>query len=115
MTIPLPALDAALHAIGDAIEENRWAAVAVLNGVLEDARMGNPLPVLLDISDDADWWASLCTPIELEGYLVAISRHLAETPLHIKARKRLIAGLWKKMGAEDQASFLEWAGANGAE
>lgn len=115
MTIALPALDAAISAIGESLQRHEWATVAILDAILQDARMGNPIPIMRDVTEDAAWWAGNCSPIELEGYLVAIMQQLAETPLHARSRKRLIAALWKKMGAEDQASFIEWTKTNAVE
>lgn len=105
---PLPKLDAALAAVGESLVAHEWATVAALDAIIQDARMGNPLPVMLDIAEDATWWASLAPPIELEGYLAAIVRYLPETPLHVKSRKRIMATMWKAMPQSDREAFLEW-------
>lgn len=106
--ISLPKLDAALAAIGESIAAHEWATVAMLDAIMQDARMGNPLPVMLDVADDAAWWAQNAPPIEMEGYLAAIVRYLPETPLHIKSRKRIMAAMWKAMPQADRDAFLEW-------
>ena len=105
---PLPKLDAALSAIGESLAEHEWATCAALDAVLQDARMGNPLPVMMDIADDAQWWASYALPLELEGYLAAIVKALPETPLHVKSRKRVMAAMWKAMNKDDREAFLQW-------
>ena len=106
---PLPKLEAALVAVGESMAAHEWATCAMLDAVLQDARMGNPLPGMMDIADDAGWWASLALPLELEGYLAAIVRQLPETPLHIKSRKRVMAAMWKAMPKGDREAFLQWA------
>jgi hypothetical protein len=104
----MPKLDAAMVAVGESIAAHEWATCAMMDAVLQDARMGNPLPVMLDIAEDATWWAQNALPLELEGYLAAIVRHLPETPLHMKSRKRIMAAMWKAMPQGDRESFLEW-------
>jgi hypothetical protein len=110
--IALPKLDAALAAIGESLAAHEWATVAALDAVLQDARIGNPLPVMMDAAEDASWWSSYAAPIELEAYLGAIVRVLPETPLHIKSRKRIMAAMWRAMPAPDKKAFLEWAAQN---
>lgn len=105
---PLPKLEAAMVAVGESLAAHEWATIAMLDAIMQDARMGNPIPVMLDIADDAAWWARNAPPIELEGYLAAIVRYLPETPLHAKSRKRVMASMWKAMSDDDRASFLEW-------
>lgn len=106
--IALPKLDAALAAVGESMAAHEWATVAMMDAILQDARFGNPLPVMNDIAEDAEWWAAQVAPIELEGYLAAIVRYLPETPLHVKSRKRIMAAMWKAMPPADRAAFLEW-------
>ena len=43
----------------------------VLDDELSDASIGSPLPILIDIEDDARWWADLATLPELKAWLVA--------------------------------------------
>jgi len=92
-----------------AFEECPVAAGAMICAFVEEMRMGNPLPVLTSIAEDADWWASLSTPVEMEGYLIAIARHLPDTVFHQRSRKRIIAAIFKAMPVSDKAAFLAWA------
>lgn len=110
MTNPLPKLDAALAAVGESLAAHEWATAAALDAVLQDCRIGNPLPLMADIAQDADWWAGNALPIELESYLAAIVRRLPETPLHVKSRKRIMAAMWRAMPSNDRAAFIEWTG-----
>lgn len=96
-------------AIERAIKKCPLAAFEIICAVIEDGRAGSPLPVISGIDDDAHWWAGLANTIELEAYLYAISTRLAETEMHSKTRKRLVAKLFTGMAAHDQAAFLVWA------
>jgi hypothetical protein len=96
-------------AIERAIKKCPSAAFEIICAVVEDGRAGCPLPVITETDDDAHWWASLATTIELEAYLYAISTRLAETEMHSKTRKRLVAKLFMGMAHADQVAFIAWA------
>jgi hypothetical protein len=76
--------------------------------LMEEWRAGSPMPPLLEMADEAEFWAANATPLDMEAVLVAIARHLPETHLHTRARKRLVAALFKGMGQDDRAAFLAW-------
>ena len=109
MTAVLPVIEAAMRAVGDALEVSPWAMVAILDATLQDYREGSPLPVMLDMQAEAESWATFAAPSELEAHLVAIVKHLADAPVHVAQRKRLIAAIWKSLGAEDRAAFIAWS------
>lgn len=46
-------------------------AVLILSAALVDLSMGAPLPVWVNALDDARWWASLATEIELKAFALA--------------------------------------------
>jgi hypothetical protein len=96
-------------AIERAINKCPAAAFEIICAVVEDGRAGCPLPVISSTDDDAHWWAGLANTIELEAYLYAISARLAETEMHSKTRKRLLARLFTGMADQDKAAFIAWA------
>lgn len=60
--------------------------------------------------NEADFWADISTPVELEIYLSVILRRLGDLNkrnLAMRARKRIFMDLWEAMGAEDQQAFLK--------
>lgn len=100
------ALYGAMHKLNELGDDD--VLLTIICGTLEDLRT-KPLPVLTDLAHDADMWADLAAPVELEAYLTAIGRRLPETPMHHAARKRIIAGLFRAMSIEDRKRFIEWA------
>lgn len=50
---------------------DRDDAVLILSAALVDLSMGVPLPVWSSALDDARWWASFATEIELKAFLLA--------------------------------------------
>lgn len=70
---------------------DRDDAVLILSAALVDLSMGAPLPVWLSALDDARWWASLATEIELKAFLLASFEALRPTArraflVHVQAR-----------------------------
>lgn len=62
-----------------------------------------------DTRNDANFWADISTPVELEIYLSVILRRLSDLNkggMSMRARKRVFMDLWEAMGAEDQQAFL---------
>ena len=82
----------------------------MLSALIEECRVGSPVAVFTTIADDAEWWAANATPVEMEAYLTAIARHLPDTHTHAKARKRIVAAMFKAMSTDDRAAFMTWAG-----
>ncbi len=81
-------------------------ALAICCGVVEQLRAGTPLPPLLDIEDEARWWASTATPFELLAYLQACLDQLGDAALQANTRKRLLVQLWDSLPASDRQGFL---------
>jgi hypothetical protein len=96
-------------AIERAITTVPVAAFEIICAVMEDGRAGLPLTVLGDAAEQADIWVAYASTIEMEAFLVAISSRLAETEMHSKTRKRLLAKLFSGMAKHDQAAFITWA------
>lgn len=99
------ALYAALHRLD---EVDNPALLQIICATLEDLRNG-PLPALTDLAHTADVWAEMTAPVEMEAYLAAIARRLPETPIHNKARKRIVAGMFVKMAPDERKRFIVWA------
>lgn len=59
---------------------------------------------------DAQWWAELATVPEVQAYVVAGLLQLQERAIGHKARKEVLAALWKGMRPEDQGAFLRAIG-----
>ena len=81
-------------------------ALAICCDVVEQHRAGTPLPPLLEIEDEAKWWASMATPFELLAYAQACLDQLADPALQANKRKQLLVKLWASLSADDRQSFL---------
>lgn len=89
---------------------NEWA-VATVSCWLEDNAAKYPQVTLMQerVREDADFWASLATPAELEAYLSASLRALNDTVIAERVQKRLAALAFKSMNPETRANFIAWA------
>lgn len=56
---------------------------------LETLAAGAPDIPFLDLQEEAEDWACLATPYELEAYLIACADRLERTPLAAQARRRI--------------------------
>lgn len=59
-----------------------------------------------DMKYDAEWWADLACPRELEAYVGAGLRAIERRTFAPAAQKRLFVALWEAMPQEDQRKFL---------
>lgn len=59
-----------------------------------------------DMRADAEWWADLATPVELELYAGAALKRIARTPFAPRAKRRLMAALWQSLTVEERQAFL---------
>lgn len=59
---------------------------------------------------DAEWWAELAPPHEVQAYVAAGLKQLAAKAIGPKARKELIVHLWNGMAAADKSAFLKAVG-----
>lgn len=75
-----------MEAIADCDPRDR---AVLLSAALETMAAGEPAVPFLDIQEEAEDWASLATPQELEAYLKACAGRLALTTFSAKARKRI--------------------------
>lgn len=59
------------------------------------------------IRDDAQFWADIATPLELEAYVGAGLRRIGRVTFAEQARKRLFMSLWGTFTAKQRADFLK--------
>lgn len=88
---------------------DRSVAVQILSAALEDLLAGGPDPEPLwleGVRRNADWWADMATPQELEAYTAAGLRAIERTAFCERARKRLFLALWGSMTLADRQAFI---------
>lgn len=83
---------------------------------LDDAAAGVPDTADLfgGVRADAEWWADLASPLELEAYVASGLRRIERRHFAERARKRLFVTLWESMGAEDRRNFIARVDPEGA-
>lgn len=78
-----------------------------LCGALETVCAGGPeYTAFGDMRDDAEWWADLATPMELEIYAGAALKRITRATFAERAKKRLFLALWNGFSEKDRAAFL---------
>jgi hypothetical protein len=81
-------------------------ALTICCAALDQLRAGTPLPPLLEIEDEARWWASMAAPFELLAYMQACLDRLTDEAMKVNTRKRLMVQLWETLPATDRQAFL---------
>ena len=82
-------------------------AAPILDAALRGYSVGPPgLTVLLELDEDAEWWASAAPAAEVAAYVAAGLRRLKAAPLHVALRKQLLVSLWHSMTHDDRRAFL---------
>lgn len=56
---------------------------------------------------DAEWWADIAPPHEVQAYVLAGLRQIGSAAIGPKARKEIFAALWLGMSAADRTAFLQ--------
>lgn len=104
------ALDAAVSAAERLPDGERVLGEALCAG-LDTVGGGAPqYAAFNDTRNEANFWADISTPAELEIYLSVILRRLHglnKGGMAIRARKRVFMDLWKTMDEQDQEAFLK--------
>ena len=86
----------AQHPVGEALCE-----------VLEMMEAGPPREAFLSrLREDAEHWADVALPLELEAYVGAGLRRIERVEFAPAARKRLFVALWASTGTEERRRFL---------
>lgn len=82
-------------------------AVQIMAAALEDMAAGMPEPPFLSVTrSDAQWWADLATPVELEAYAGAALRVIGQRAWGLGARKRLLVHLWQGLPEDERRKFV---------
>ncbi len=102
-TIRLEAASVLAHAIAECDPRD---AVVIMSAALSDLSPGGPLPVFENAQSDADFWADLAAPFEIEAYFKATLERLKNLALGIKSRKRVFLNLWESFPETDRMAFI---------
>jgi hypothetical protein len=86
-------------------------AAQIMAAALETLQIGQPEhDVFGTVRRDAEWWAEVAPPHEVQAYVAAGLKQLQAKAIGPKARKALIVHLWNGMTAADKAAFLKAIG-----
>lgn len=102
---------AAIHMLDRLVACDPMAAGLVAAETLECVSAGSPIVSLWNVREDAEFWASVANPIEIECYFAACLREISSRNLALPARKRLFAALWESLPASDRSTFARRIGA----
>lgn len=70
------------------------------------ARLPAPMDPWGNAREEAEYWADIATPVELEAYAAASLRKIERTSFCEGARKRIFAAIWESFDDSDRRSFL---------
>lgn len=101
------AIEAALSAAERATDGRRMIG-EVLCAALDTVGGGAPeYTAFGNMRDDAQWWADIATPVELEIYAAAALKRIGRATFAPRARKRIFMALWKSFTNEERVNFLK--------
>lgn len=97
------------HAVGLAVQGGMTAPLCeALSGALEILGAGMPSPPDLEhLRYDAEHWADIAAPMEIEAYVAAGLRRIERATFAEKARKRAFMTLWRSFTPQQQADFIK--------
>lgn len=85
-------------------------ARTILTAYLQAAETGGPPNAIFAATlADAEWWADIAPPHEVQTYVYAGLKKLAGEAIGPNARARLLIALWNGMPADDKRQFLAFA------
>lgn len=88
--------------------DDRGVVAELLVGWLEEISAGAPRWYPFShIRDDAEWWADMATPAEIEAFVGAGLRRIERTQFAQAARKRIFVALWESMNDADRRRFVQ--------
>ena len=67
-----------------------------------------------DMRRDAEWWADMASPVELELYAGAALKRMERATFAPRARKRIFNVLWSSFTQAERRTFLDKAREKGA-
>jgi len=91
----------------EAARFNKSELCEILAIWLVGLRAGMPVAAFETIESEADSWAELANPVELQMYQSAICKRLEHKPLSIKSRKKLFWGIWTSFLPSERTAFLK--------
>lgn len=93
--------------IAEHMPEGRRVLGEALCAAMETVATGGPVPALFnDWREDAEWWADVASPLELEAYAGAALRRIERATFAPSARKRLFLMFWETLSDADKLAFL---------
>lgn len=85
-------------------------ALIAMAGVLEREAIDGPeISCLWGQKEDAEWWAELAPPHQVQAYVYAGLKQLRHEAMGRDMRARMIVALWNGMAPADRAKFLAFA------
>ena len=101
-----------IRRIATCAKVNDQGAALACHAWLEARSEGMPMVALMieTARNDARFWSSTASPVELECYLVAAVDALSSGSggIHSRQMKRLVAALWQRMTEEERKGFILW-------
>jgi hypothetical protein len=89
---------------------DRRDALIAMAGVLErETTAGPEIAPAFSQKDDAEWWAEMAPPHQVQAYVYAGLKQLRHEAMGRDTRARMIVALWNGMAPEDRAKFLAFA------
>lgn len=98
------------HRLAYAIRDcDREGAVQIMAAALDDLGAGMPEfdPFSRNHRADAEFWADIATPPEIEAYAGVCLRKIERASFAIATRKRLLVQLWGSLTDDDRTAFLK--------
>ena len=91
----------------EAISACDWRdAEVILSAFLEEYRAGPPLPALIEIEDEAAFWASISTYDELMAYFIACGRKLVRRNFGRRGRVQMAARALQGLTAQERRQAI---------
>jgi hypothetical protein len=83
-------------------------AAIICAAFLQDRETGGPeVSAFGNVRSDAEWWADIAPPHEVQEYVYAGMKVMASRAIGSSARRRFIAALWAGLDASDRAAFIQ--------
>lgn len=95
---------------------DRREALIAMAGVLDREAVDMPdVTGLYDRREDAEWWAGIAPPHQVQAYVWAGLKQLRHEAMGRDTRARMIVALWNGMAPADRAKFLAYVQGQGDE
>lgn len=84
----------------------REALIAMAAVLDREAIESPPISTFYSHREDAEWWAEIAPPHQVQAYVWAGLKQLRHEAMGRDMRARMIVALWNGMAPEDRAKFL---------